>query len=1192
LERTDLIKHIFLVFAGAIVFLWTLYLMITPLRFALGLTLCIITFVVGELLLSGNRDMQNNRSHVKFFRFPQQISAELVILVAFVSSLIITLLVPAVEGEIFVEWASLELPIVARLIAAFGLNFFPGYFILAIVGAAELGKLARLITSYLLSLSLLSITGFMCAYVRGIVDELLFKVFFSLCIAIIAVYLFSRFLQWKRAHRLENPGMSVPPSSVSKNILPVLLVFLAVIFMCIWLWQMYSSIGFFIGAPGFDSWRMLGNAQAFLDYKAFAWLKDPWWFYLYLASFIRISGAPSVNAYMALYPLIILPVLVFYLMASSFFKDKRIASIATLSYAIFSGPTWLYALYLRDFGPVVSYDDWIKIVYEAGEKFLVQGWYPPFMVSFTHQTLAYAFLWFMVYASWRLDLSRKFNFFVLSITVALSYLIHGIDSIIFAIYLFAFLLLCLFTQNVEGKKRVRLSAMSILVAIVVVGLIDLSLTSQYDYFNSIYGSWARTTVPGFAPRFALRWYYFNSPSFYLLAFSSVLIIALTYSNFVDKKLGQLCQVICKRFTPTSVKKGLAELIMWLYGVSLIVFVVLFPYINWAATSLGQVPWYVYPVVGGVPFFLGVVGIAIVLFKWNEVEVKIRNAIVFCALSLVLLFILGQVVSFANEKFFYTGFWESRVLAYVGPIMSLLMAYALVASFNRVRVKAPLGMKHIARVGTVSLFISLIVFSSVSTTLISGDFAQRVFFAMSLTKEELEALRYLHYSLPPGSKTAYLARNTGSDYINGFANDKWTPDQYQWLGQFYHSPSSVISAIRQADIKFLYLNHVRDLEDLKKNLFIQQLIKVLPVEFNNSEVTIYSIPPLQYPSPMAPLRLVSLEEEVGAMYDAYVLWSMSLMMSEYSYGIISNVTDTVNLDGAQSIILPYDPPIEKDVEQLLEWVSNGGHLILSGTNPYGVFSKSVGLMSKVSLANCDSTENWSIFYRPELDEILIENAVKIEGSASLRLRNNQSDWEEWIYTPPAPWNLTGYEYVGIWVYGTGVGPKWLLYLVDSKGLNRNENYFEYDLNFTGWKLHLIPIKQYYGSLDLSAIKELRIITGKDLPVNILIDDIFVLEESERSIVRANGIQGTINIDLPIIEVEDLSPSADAMVIANYTLDGVPVAPFAIQKNLGSGSVTYLNANLLYQSILSGGSGFTSPYEVLVKILETTGVEKPP
>lgn len=1159
--------------------------MITPLRFALGFTLFIITFVVGELLLSGNRDMQNTRRHVKFFRSAQRISAELVILAAFVSSLVIILSVPAVKGGIFVEWATLELPIAVRLIAAFGLNFFPGYFILAIVGAPELGKLPKLIASYILSLLLLSVTGFVCAYVRGIVDELFFQAFFAVCVAIIAVHLSHRLFQWKRAHRLGNPEKSVSPSSGSRNILPVLLVSLTVIFMGIWLWWMYSRIGFFIGAPGFDSWSFHGYAQTYLDYKAFLWLQDPWWFHLYLAAFISISGAPSVNAYMALYPLIILPVLAFYVMASNFFKDKKIASIATLGYALFSGPTWLYALYLRDFSAVTSYDDWITIIYQAGEKFLVQGWYPAFLVSFTEATVAYAFLWFMVYASWRLDLSRKFNFFLLSITVALSYLIHGIDPIIFALFLFAFLLLCLFTQNTEGKKRVRLSALSILIAVAVVSLIDLSLTSQYDYSNSINGLWAQMRMaPGteFGIRFAFRWYYFNSPSFYLLVFSSVLIIALTYGNFAKKLM------LLTRYA-TSVRRVLAEVIMWLYALSLIVFVMVFNYITWTTTIFGPIPWYVYLVVGGIPFLLGSVGIAIVLFKWNEIEVKIRNTIVFCALSLVLLFILGQVVSLVNQMFFYTGFWESRVLDYVHHIMSLPMAYALVALFNRLRVRAPPSVKHLTKVGIVSLLASLVVFSSVSSTLISGDLAPRAFFWGSLTQEEIEALRYLHYSLPLGAKTAYLARSTGSDYLHGFANDKWTPDPYQWLGQFYYSPSSVISAIHQADIKFLYLNRLRDLRDLKRNLFIQQLIKVLPVEFNNSEVTIYSIPPLQYPSSMATLRLVSPNETEGLMYDAYVLWSLALMMSKHSYGLVSNVTNPANLDGSQNIILPYDPQAEKDVGQLLEWVSNGGHLILSNTNPYGVFSTSVGLTSKVSLVNCNSTENWSTAYLPKRGEILIENATKIEGNASLRLVNNLSDWEEWIYTPPIPWNLTGYEYLGIWVYGTAPGPRWLLYLADSEGVNRNENYFEYDLNFTGWKLHLIPIRQYYSGLDLSAINELRITTGPNLPVNILIDDIFVLKEGERPIVKANGIQGTINIDLPITEVEDLSLSTDARVIANYTLDGVPVAPFAIQEDLGSGRVTYLNANLLYQSILSGGIGFT--YEVLVKTLEITGVEGP-
>ena len=91
------------------------------------------------------------------------------------------------------------------------------------------------------------------------------------------------------------------------------------------------------------------------------------------------------------------------------------------------------------------------------------------------------------------------------------------------------------------------------------------------------------------------------------------------------------------------------------------------------------------------------------------------------------------------------------------------------------------------------------------------------------------------------------------------------------------------------------------------------------------------------------------------------------------------------------------------------------------------------------------------------------------------------------------------------------------------------------------------------------------------------------------ISADGIMGTVSIDLPTVAVEGLSFSVDARIIANYTKDGTPIAPFALQKDFGSGKVTYLNANLLYESILYERSGLRSPYEVLVKVLEMIGVK---
>jgi hypothetical protein len=1189
-----LLKHILLIFAGLIVYFWTLYLMVTSLKFALGIILFLITFIVGELLLSKDYVVSGTeRRHDYSESIGGGAMWESGLVGVFVFSLIIIFLVPSMKGEIFIEWAALELPYVARMIAAFSLNFLPGYVILSIVGKPKLNRLPKLITSYLLSLFVLMITGFVSAKLSGLVNDFFLMAFLLVCIVLAVAYFLKRLL---RKRVLDNPKTHGALPLSFKRVLPTLLVGLAIAFIGIWLLWMYSSIGFLIGAPGTDMWRQHGYAQTFLDYRAFLWINSPWWFNLYLACFIVLAGVPSANAYFALYPLIVLPVLSFHIMAFGFLKNKKMASLATLSYAIFSGPVWLYALYLRDFGPV-SYDAWMPILYEAADKFLNQGRYPPFLIGFTSTSVAYTSLWWIMYAIFQLDLREKFNFFLMTVTVAMSYLIHGVEPVIFIVYLAALLFVFLFTRNDKGKKQVRFAALSVIAALAMVSVIELSLTPQYDYFHSFTRSFAHLFMIQMG-----RYYYLGSSSFSLLALTSSLIFVTTYIKAIETKLMRLNQLVSEKLAPkysSSLKRNFVEIIFYLYGVALIVWLLLYPSFSTAAFE-GAVPWYLYPVAGGVPFLFGLMGVSILVLRWGSIERKVRDILAFTAIAMILLFFFGQGVSFVNERFFYTGFRERRTLSYIHPMMSILMAYALVTLLGRGHKKKGVSVKYLARIGIISFLTSLIVLSSVSSTLIAGDFAFRGYFGNRVSEEELEALTYLHYSLPRGYNTGYLARYSGYYYIRNLASDKWVPDPRLWLGHYYYSPRSVISAIREADIKLLYLNHMRDSRDLKKNLFIQQLIKVLPVEFNNSEVTIYSIPPLQYPSQEASLRLVSLEEEEGsAMYDAYVLWSLTLTMSEDPYGIISNISDPASLDGAKSILVPSDPlPIESDVVQLLEWVSNGGHLILSNTNPYGMFSKLVGLVSKVPLVNCDSTEDWKTLKMR--GEILIENAVKIEGNSSLRLKNDQSSWENWIYTPPTPWNLSGYEYLGIWVYGTGGGPKWLLYLTDS---NNTENYFRYDLsvfnyktktwvaNFTGWKLHLIPIKKYFGNLDLSAIKKLRILTGDLQPVNILIDDIFLLEEIgiEHSIIKTDGIQGTISIDLPIIEVEDLNSSAEVRVIANYTLNGVPVAPFAIQKDLGSGKVTYLNANLLYQSILYGTSGFSSPYEVLLKILETIGVE---
>lgn len=862
-------------------------------------------------------------------------------------------------------------------------------------------------------------------------------------------------------------------------------------------------------------------------------------------------------------------------MVSSFFKDKRVAVLATLAFTAFSGPGGLYALYLRDFGPITDYTSWIRIIWQTGEKFLLEGWYPPFAIGFVPSDIAYACLWWMVYATHRLELQNRFNFILMSIVLALSYLLHGVDLVIFIIYLGALLLVHLCTQNQEGKKRVRWVAFSVIAALALVAAIEVSLTKYY-YF----AQYTRTLYD------FPRYFYFNTSHFYVAVATSTIIITLTYAkpaaqNFMSKLISWMT-------------KPIILMVCFLYVLSLAIWVRALPSFNSGLIGVGPVPWYAYSATGGIPFFLALIGATYLALNWKRLKNNVRDALVFSVLSMALLFIFGRIVSLVNLNFFYTGFWERRILVYMRPMISILAAYALVIVFTRINVKKPFDwLKFIM----TSFLISLVILSSVSTALIALDFTAREGVSAP-TKEELEALTYLRYSLPKGFKTAYLNRYTGIYFIRGFANDKWTFDPKLWIGHFPYSPETILYVIGEGNLRLLYLHHTRDIRDLQKNLFLQQLLNMLPVEFNNSDVTIYSVPPLHPPLSFSSLGVIPPDETYGASYDAYILWLLTLAVSNYSY-TISDFSDPTIFVGSQVFILPYDPPpFGDDVAKLLEWVTNGGHLIVSNTNAYGTFAELFGLTSKVSLVSCDSTDNWKTSY--DRGEILFETAEKIEGASSLRMRNNSSAWEEWVYTTQEPWDLSEYEYLGIWVYGTGGGPKWYLHLFDSNG-RRSFPSYRYDLsrwdsekqtyvpNFSGWKLHLIPIKEYFSDIDLSNIKELRVVTGFEMPVDMIIDDIFALRGYPY--VTANGIGSKETINLPIVMVQNISFSAEVRVVANYTKDGTPVAAFAIQKDLGEGRVTYLNINLLYESILSEGAEPVST-EMFVKILEMIDIKVPP
>jgi len=1158
--------------------IWTLYLIVSPSKFVLGFVLLLITFVIVELLFTAEGGQTTEESSSAIERGNSVL--EVLIVVAYMSSLAMIYLISPIYGEFWLWWPNLASahPFnMIRLAAAFGLNFLPGYFILTIAGKrGEFRGLPKLVTSYLLSVFLITITGFFGAYVRGLIDDFFLNAFLLVNVVIVFAYFIHRLLHRRRT----SVDSNLSPRTIKgfKLELSGILVALVVGFVLLWLLWLYSQIGFFIGGPGSDVWRHHAGAQSFLDGKAFTWLQVPWWFDLYLASSAALSGVPLANAYFSLYPLITIFILSFYVMVSSFFRDKKIAAVATLFYAVFYGFAWLYSIYLRDF--IKSPKTWIGILYETGDKFLIQGWYPPFVIGLKHSVIAVAALWWMVYAVRRLNLRNKLNFFLMSSIWALAYLFHVIDAIIFFVFLGVLLLMYKVSHDTEGVKRIRMAAIAALIALAFVTVIELSLTNYYLTYPSFY-----------AP--SRRYYYFDSPSFYAAAVASVSVTILSYARmpnlihtiFVSKYQG------LKNKLPSWVNERLGvEVIFYLYFIALIVWIVLFEDFHTTQFTLGQVPWYAYPAMLGVPFLLGLVGISFLLFRWRKLDKEVKNALIFGVLSSVLLFIVGYSITVLNLSFFYTGGGERGIMSwYMRPIVGILAAYALFEIFRGIIPRKSLKLRHVAKVAISTLLISLIVIASVSSTLIAQDFCSP-FFVETMSEEERQALTYLHYSLPRGY-VAYLSKSSGTGYIRAFANDKWWDDPGLWLGSTWQlggvrTPEDILSTIKRTNAAYIYLHHSRDSQVLQRSFLLQLLLSVLPVVFQNSEVTIYSVPPsIEAPTFLASeLGIVKPPQSDGPTYNAYVLSLFTVALSGgVSYQILNGTSDPKIETVSKTLLIPYDPiPHEENASRLLDWVSRGGNLVVFNTNPFGIFESWIGLREKRMLVSCDSDSGWSRW--GGRGTLSIETWVKVEGNASLRFYFDNpllSQWSGWIYNVAKnegkPWNLSEWDTIGIWIYSNSTsGPQWYLRLYDGNGnmgqfgnpqfLSRWDGK-RYVPSFQGWKLIVIPIKDYFGKLALANITRLDISTGYQLSTDILVDEIAVYRNITGDTYVANSIIGSQTVALPEMSVQTLNISATTGVIANYSFNGLPIAPFAIERNLGSGKVSIVNMLPLNNFVVS-------------------------
>jgi hypothetical protein len=273
----------------------------------------------------------------------------IIILIAFLSEQ---------NSEIFIHWKYVTLAQIISLGAAIILSIFaPGYALVSVLDRKhELGSVPRFLVAYLLSIFLTGLVGYVTSSI-GLAVSSINTLVILIHLVILAQFLCIKILLDKdfvRPFNIPTVGKALEP--IKKNYSDVLVF--ASLFSLVILSTYYLNNGMLIG----DQWYHYGRSQLFLSgkYRDLA-LSDieqppyPPFQHAFLATFFSLSSLPSINAYISLNFLNIMPVFAFHYFFTMWLPDHRkTALLASTLFMLSSGFGWAYLINLTTNNPVVS----------------------------------------------------------------------------------------------------------------------------------------------------------------------------------------------------------------------------------------------------------------------------------------------------------------------------------------------------------------------------------------------------------------------------------------------------------------------------------------------------------------------------------------------------------------------------------------------------------------------------------------------------------------------------------------------------------------------------------------------------------------------------------------------------------------------------------------------------------------------
>jgi hypothetical protein len=912
-----------------------------------------------------------------------------------------------------------------------------------------------------------------------------------------------------------------------------------------------------------------GNAVSLsflqLPKDAIAFPPNPWLFHVYLAILFVTSGIPSVNVYNSLNFLNLIPVLAFYVMVKSLFRNhahaSTVAAFSTFLAFFTSGFGWVYVLgetlsgNTKLFSEMI-YSAWVK-TYDilTPNSFIVAG-HPDVTTPLLLIGLPSMFVLFQLSLANKIDIRSRLKYFLIPITIIFGYLGHPETVIIIGVIMIVSLI------HEDGLKIF----LSLLIAIIAIYVIDISVPIR------VYST-ATVSILG---------YHFSILILLLLASVGAISVSLAFHRMKDANFLLRLKSIIQQIIEIARTRYNA---LFLIFSSAIIYLYLLTFVIWGIVEAdfsvhfvfgydGSVPWYFYPM------RLGAVGLIAVFGSLYWISTKKAG----CIRQLFPLYVWAFVTVIVSPYYL-----EYRLIKHLYLPLSVIAGFAFYACVSRISTSqiiveiksigermtiAPslsktssvrIRGKHIVAILLLIMIIASIGSSLLCIRAVKDYDYQGVRSVLPrrqpFTEDELEALNWLRLNIDPKIDAVLsIPKSLTNKIVEIGGASAMRANQYTPFFEV-SNPENLFDLIHKIQPKYLYLDW-EDLDILKSRTeyadsFVKQLIDYLPIAFNNSKATIYEVPRFAPPSKSSSVAFVTSSTSLPIV---------TVSLANLNYSVIHR--DDPTKYNYEVLILP-DYPGAKELEEYLEWVEKGGRLIIFDFPSDPSLERNYGVQNETFYGLKPSSGSWSI-----IDDGIIESTdgsilseETIEGKYTistyakvfqildpndnhLGLIFNYKDKDNFYYI------FLREKYLVLYKQYNGTGRECYWAKVERSNGTFQKLTVRVEPPFFRFYVDDTFVGEYF---DQQFIDEGRFglmthrVVAHFLGINVKVPP---KHTSVNGVIGKNTLIDIPEIEVPLIN-ETLLSNEIVSLSAHYVRNGEKILPFALTTVAGKGNITYIN-----------------------------------